>query len=973
MRTGSTRQIKKDSLLDKWLNRDENQARSSGISRRPDDVSAPLSMGQQRLLFLQQLYPDNPFYNYADAYRFRGNLDVDNLIQSFELVAQRHEVLRTNFKTVDSETVQKINKLPNFEISRHDLRNSLDDARYENARKLAIQEVRKPFKLQDGPLSRISILRLAEEDFLVVLTMHHIIFDKWSMGILLKELAENYQKLSKSETVKTDSLAIQYADFAYWQSRQETDESELNYWSTKLENSLEFLDLPTDFRRPNRPSFRGAYSARHFSPYLSKAIRMLCRRTNATPYVLLLTAYKILLNRYTNETDILVGSPFTNRDRVELETLIGFFNDTLVLRSDLSGNPTFLELLDVVKQTTQDALIHKNMPFETLVKALKPERFLNYNPLFQTMFIYHESPTLPPFGDGLTLEHEPFDFGVAKFDLTLYIADEEETISGIFEYSKDLFDQKTVERMHGHLRTLLEAIVEDPNQTISSLPLLTVEETELLDSWNDTESELKAESVIELFEKQVDANPERTAVSFGGRDLTYYELNEYANVVANYLIKTDLDRKNPVGLLVESSIEMIAGIFGILKAGYAYLPIDATYPKQRIEFILKQSGTSFALTQKDLGEKFKEIKVKTEIIEEIIASEVPNVPLEKEVDKNDLAYVIYTSGSKGKPKGVSVTHENLVYSTSARFDFYPEYPTNFLLLSSFSFDSSMVGIFWTLTTGGKLVLTKRQIEQDLERLGEIFKGEKITHTLLLPALYSALLKGISSEELRSLDTVIVAGEACPISLRREHFETLPNTNLYNEYGPTEATVWATAHQVKAEESAESVPIGKPISNTQIFILDENRNRVPIGVWGEMYIGGKGLAKGYFNNPELTEKHFIANPFKVKERLYRTGDRCRFKADGTIEFSGRQDDQVKIRGYRIELSETQDALKQVSGVSNAVVRIESAKTNLRFEDEEMILLEALGKMSEDEAEQILKSVEDLSDKEIESMMNATERA
>ena len=821
MQTGSSKKVEKDSLLEKWLNHETGQERSNSIEPRPEGVLIPLSLGQQRLLFLQQLYPENPFYNYADAYRFRGDLRVDDLIRSFEIVARKHEILRANFKTRDGKVVQEINESPAVDVSDYDLRDFNDEIRFEKARKLAIEEARKPFDLGDGSLTRVSILCLADDDFLVVLTMHHIIFDKWSMGILLNEVAENYQKLSNGEAIESASLEIQYADFAHWQKNQKPDNGNLNYWKQKLENSLEFLGLPTDFKRPNRPTFQGAYSTHKFSEEFSKKLKELSKQSNTTPYVLLLTAYKVLLHRYTGETDVLVGSPFTNRDRVELEKLIGFFNDTLVLRSDLSENPSFIELLEQVKQTSQDALTHKNMPFETLVKTLKPERFLNSNPLFQVMFIYHDTPQLPSFGDGLTPQHQPFDFGVTKFDLTLYISDGEKTLSSIFEYSKDLFEEKTIERMQKHFQNLLEAIVESPNQKISELSLITNDEMAQFDDWNDTKTNIEANHVIELFEKQVKTKSNEVAVSLRDEKLTYSGLNERANAVANCLLRSNLAREKPVGLFVESSLEMIVGILGILKAGFAYLPLDAEYPRDRIDFILKNSGCPLVFTQQTLAGKLLRSSAETKIIEEIIETESSDEPvLNDEIDREDLAYVIYTSGSTGAPKGVGITHENLASSTSARFEFYPKNPRSFLLLSSFSFDSAMAGIFWSLTTGGKLVLTERRIEQDIKRLGEIFEGEKITHTLLLPTLYLALLDNISNEKLRSLENVIVAGERCPHSLGRQHFESLPDAKLYNEYGPTEATVWATVHEIKPEKLGGNVPIGKPISNTQIYILDK---------------------------------------------------------------------------------------------------------------------------------------------------------
>jgi amino acid adenylation domain-containing protein len=966
-----------NSLLSKWLNRAKRDDQPKGVQPRPEGVQAPLSLGQQRLLFLQQLYPENPFYHYAEAYKFKGKLDVESLIKSFEIAAQRHDILRTKVVFENGQAFQQINDQPLLEISEHDLRNLPVTDREKVSRELAIKEARKSLESPDGFSTRISILRLKEDEFFLVLTMHHIIADNGSMPLLRNEIAEYYQKLANGEEANFSPLKIQYADYAYWQSLQKPNSENLAYWKDKLQNSLTFLDLPADFPRPNRSTFRGASSTQNFSIELSNRLKNFCKERNKTLYAVILTAFKILLKRYSGETDILVGSPFTNRDEIALENLIGFFNDTLVLRSDLSNDPTFIELLEKVWTTTQAAFAHKNMPFETLVKSLKLDRYLNYNPLFQVMFIYHDVPEMPDFGNNLEIEHEPFDFGVTKFDLTLFVAADAGKISAIFEYAKDLFDEKTIERMHGHLRKLLEEIVENPNRPISELTIITDQELKLFSEWNDTNSnKTKVKSLIELFTEQVELSPQKTAVSFQKDKVTYDELNKRANCVANYLLKTVPDKHRPIGLLAEPSIEMIVGILGVLKAGVAYLPLDAEYPKERLDFILKDSSAAVVLTQKHLSASLSDDSVRVRTIDGIIASENSEEPvLPTAIDGDDLAYVIYTSGSTGQPKGVCVTHRNLVHSTAARFDFYPNQPRSFLLMSSFSFDSSVAGIFWTLSAGGKLVLTPRRVEQDSTRLTEIFISEEITHTLLLPTLYAALIKNLPIAAFDSFETIIVAGEACPKVLVKEHFKSLPAVELYNEYGPTEATVWATAYRITPVDSEPNVPIGKPISNTQIYILDEDRNRVPTGVPGELYIGGKGVTKGYFNNSELTNEYFIQNTFYPESsgKLYRTGDLCRYRSDGTIEFLGRKDNQVKVRGYRIELGEIQEAIKQNLTVRDVVVKLETIQKTAVERDATIAeaLLENLEKMSFEEADEILKSVEKLSDGEIEFMLNETE--
>jgi amino acid adenylation domain-containing protein len=963
-----------NSLLSKWLNRSKKYEEPKGVQPRPEGVKVPLSLGQQRLLFLQQLYPENPFYHYAETYKFKGKLEIESLIKSFEIAAQRHDILRTKIVFEYGQAFQQVNDKLLFEITEHDLR-GFPETELENVYlNLAIQEARKSLESPDGYLTRISILRLKDDEFLLVLTMHHIIADEWSMHLLRSEIAEYYKKLTNDEPVNFAPLKIQYADYAYWQRLQKPNSENLAYWKSKLQDSITFLDLPTDFPRPYRPTFRGAYSSQKFSIELSNKLKNFCKERNKTLYTLILTAFKIFLKRYSGENDILVGSPFTNRDEIALENLIGFFNDTLVLRTDLSNDPTFIELLEQVWTTTQDAFAHKNMPFETLVKSLKPDRYLNYNPLFQVMFNYHDVPETPSFGKDVEIEQEPFDFGVTKFDLTLSITEEAGGITAMFEYAKDLFDKETIERMHGHLIKLLEDVVINPNRPISELAMISDHELKLFLVWNDTNTErTKVNSVIELFNEQVASGPNKPALTFQKDKISYGELNRRVNSVANYILKLNPDKRQPIGLLVDPSIDLIVGILGVLKAGRAYLPLDAQYPKKRLDFILKDSSATTVLTQKHLSYLLSDDSVNVQTIHEIVVSESSEEPiLPIAIDGEDLAYVIYTSGSTGQPKGVCVTHKNLFYSTMARFDFYPNQPQNFLLMSSFSFDSSVAGIFWTLLAGGKIVLMERRSEQDLNRLSEIFVSEEITHTLLLPTLYQTLIKNLPKQVFDTFKTIIVAGEACSKVLCNEHFKLLPDVELYNEYGPTEATVWSTVYKTIAEESKFNVPIGKPISNCQIYILDENQNRVPIGVSGELFIGGKGVVKGYFNNSELTNKYFIQNTFNPEssDKLFRTGDVCRYRTDGMIEFLGRKDDQVKLRGYRVELGEIQEAIKQNVKVREVVVKLETIQKTAMGSDATMaeVLLTNMEKMSFKEADEILKTVEKLSDREIEFMIN-----
>ncbi|MEZ5039493.1 MAG: amino acid adenylation domain-containing protein [Saprospiraceae bacterium] len=889
----------------------------------PEGLPIPLSLGQQRLWFLQQLYPDNPFYHYADVLRLKGVLHADHLEASFQQLAQRHAILRTSFPAENGEPTQRIGEKAQIEFLRYDLRSIATDQQTKEAEKLAIKCASQAFNLAEGPLTRIALIQLAEDDHWLVLCMHHIITDKWSMELLRNDLAQVYSGLIAGKSVSLDPLPIQYGDYAYWQRKQPLDKNHLAYWEQKLAGELPGLKLPTDRPRPSQASFRGAFSKQIYSPSLSSQLKELSKQNNTTLFVLLLTAYKVLLHRYSGQEDILVGTPFTNRDQVALEPLIGFFNDTLVLRSEVAGDLSFLELVQQMRQTVMDAFLHKNTPFETLVRTLSPDRQMSANPLFQVMFLYHKVPERPSLGPDLSLTHEPFDLGVAKFDLTLYISEEADHLAAIFEYTTDLFEADTIQRMQGHLQVLLEAIVKHPEKPISALPILSdPEEQKLLRDWNNTYKELPSiKGIHHLLEAQAAQHPEALAAVYQGQQLSYQTLNERSNQVAGYLQARGIGQHAVVGLYAERSLEMVIGIWGILKAGAAYLPLDPEYPTERIQFMLEDAAVQYILSQEQLLSQLAGCQATVLSFDDPALSAAASTAFRSpDLTADALAYIIYTSGSTGRPKGVPVSHQNLLHSTTARFDYYPDQPDCFLLLSSFAFDSSVVGIFWTLCSGGTLVLPERRIEQDLNQLAQLIATHQVTHTLLLPSLYSVLLQHIQVEKFASLNTVVVAGEACSASLCRQHFDLLPGVGLYNEYGPTEASVWCTVHRVEAQDVQTIIPIGRPIANAEIYLLDKYRQAVPIGVAGELYVGGAGVTQGYLNRPELSAQHFIPNPFSpdVTSKLYRTGDLARYRKDGLIEFLGRADQQVKIRGYRIELDEIRENILQCHGVKDALV-------------------------------------------------------
>jgi amino acid adenylation domain-containing protein/non-ribosomal peptide synthase protein (TIGR01720 family) len=923
----------KDNLLARWLNKKnkpQEKHKLSEISKKPEGSAAVLSYGQQRLWFLQQLFPENPFYNYAEIYMLSGQLEVDYLIRGFEYITQRHSILQSTFHVEKEQAVQKRSEAATFDYRFVDLSLEIPEKQLQKAEAIAIASAKETFDIHTGPLTRIVLIKIDEHRHMLVIIMHHIITDKWSMRVLREELSQVYNALCNGQTPVLPPLPFQYEDYAYWQKSKDVDPKQIKYWKEKLAGSTPFLNLPTDHQKPDSPSFKGAFNTRVLNPELSEQLKKLSKQSNTTLFVLLLTAYKILLTRYSGEEDILVGTPITNRDQTALEKLIGFFNDTLVLRSDLGGDPRFIDLLNDVRGTVLEAFSNKDTPFETLVKTLKPDRYLSSNPLFQVMFLFHKVPENPSFGPDLTFEYSPFDFGVSKFDLTLYISEEKEHLSATIEYTTDLFDNSTIDRMHDHFRNLLEQIVSNPNQRISTLHLLSPEEKHRqIVEWNDTHIELPTVKGIHQFiEKYAHETPNAKAVSFQDTSYTYAELNEKADRIANKLRALGVGPNIPVGLCAERSLNMVVGILGILKSGGAYLPIDPEYPAERIDFMIQDAAVPFVLSQADQIKTFEGTSSTLLNLEQILQEPVNNIPLEANaVSSSDLAYIIYTSGSSGRPKGVPVSHENIIHSTFARFDYYPNQPGNFLLLSSFAFDSSMVGIFWTLCVGGNLVLTKKKVEQDMTGLGNLISKHKITHTLLLPSLYNLLLQSVEADQLNTLNTVMVAGEACTPGLCQQHFDTIPAADLFNEYGPTEASVWCTAHQLKPEDAKGSIPIGLPIANTSIYILDENFQPVPVGVAGELYVGGVGVTQGYINRPDLTNERFLKHPFnKEAGKIYKTGDLAKYRPDGIIDFLGRADHQVKVRGYRIELTEISDVLNKYPSVNEAIVFVKKEDTD-----------------------------------------------
>ena len=885
----------------------------------------PLSWNQQRLWFLAQLEPNSPVYNEPFTIRFPGAIDVDALSKALNEIIKRHESLRERFIMIDSQPVQAIDPPSTFKLAVVDIRQLPQDQREAEALRLATSESKQIFDLTSGPLLRATLMQLASEDYRLFLTAHHIVIDGVSIyNVFLPELAALYEAFSTNKPSPLAQLPIQYADFTLWQRQWlagEILERQLDYWKQQLRGDLPVLQLPYDRPRPAVQTFRGARQCLTLSKDLTEALKTLSQQEGVTLFMTLLAAFKTLLYRYTEQEDMVVGTVSAGRNRPEIEGLIGFFLNTLVLRTDMSDSPNFRQLLGRVREITLGAYAYEDLPFEKLIQTLQPDRNLSHNPLFQVSFVLE--PPMPSLNCGWTMSQLDIQTDTAKLDLTLELDERPEGIIGRFEYNTDLFEASTISRMIGHFQVLLEGIVADPDKRLWELPLLTVAEQQQLTALNHTKADYPLEACIHhLFDAQVEHTPDAVAVVLENEQLTYRELNSRANQLAHHLQKLGVEPEMLVGICVERSLQMIVGLLGILKAGGAYLPLDPSYPQERLAFMLEDAQVSVLLTQQKLVAGLPEYKAHRFCLDtewEILAQESEEKPVSR-VTTDNLAYMIYTSGSTGKPKGVLVTHQNLVHSTSARISYYREPVTSFFLLSSFAFDSSIAGIFWTLCQGGLLVLPPDKFQQELLQLTKLIAQHHVSHLLSLPSLYTLILDQAEPQQLTWLRTVIVAGEPCSRELVERHSKLLAHTSLFNEYGPTEGTVWSSVYHCQSSGLRTQVPIGRPIANMQIYLLDKYLNPVPIGVPGEIHIGGAGIARGYLNRPDLTNQKFIPNPFsdEPRQRLYKTGDLARYLSDGNIEFLGRLDHQVKIRGFRIEQGEVESTLLQHPSVRETAV-------------------------------------------------------
>ncbi|HEV2707208.1 MAG TPA: amino acid adenylation domain-containing protein [Pyrinomonadaceae bacterium] len=888
----------------------------------------PPSIDQERLWFIDQLQPGNTAYNIFTASRLRGPLDVSAMRRAANELLRRHEVLRTTFKVVEGQPMQFIAPTLELSMTPVDLGSLPEAEREAEALRLVIEDVSAPFDLEQGPLVRAGLLRLHELDHVFYLNMHHSITDRWSAAVIEQEIGALYYAFLQGQPSPLPELPIQFVDYAVWQRermRGEIYQEQLAYWKKQLEGAPFVLELPADSPRPAIQTFRGARVYFHLSHSLLEALRELSRVEGVTMYMTLMAAYKLLLYRYTGQEDMLVGCSIANRDRPETQNLVGFLLNLLVLRTDMSGNPTFRELLARERETALGAYAHQDLPFGKLVQELRPRQDPSRNPIAQAAFIYLDFPELTTMESmGLKVTPLVIDNGASRFDLTLALTETSDGFDGSFEYIEGLYARPRIERMAKHLETLLLHIVANPDQRIRELPLLTPQERhQLLSDFNNTQHELPPTRTIhQLFEAQVERTPDAPALEFAGTSLTYRELNNRANRLAQHLRALGVRPEVRVGLLMERSAEQIIGLLGVLKAGGAYVPVEAKTPRERIRYVLADAGVRVLVTHGELTEGLVAEDVSVVEIDKLdgAGGDAKREAVAWEVDGDNAAYVIYTSGSTGQPKGVVVSHANLVNTMLAPFSPKPEPITASLLLMSYAFDGSILSIFTALTQGAKLLVPREGQQADPTQVARLIAESDISTIFTVPSFYELLLEQAQAEQLRTLRVVHVGGEACTPELVGRHQELLPQTRLFNLYGPTETTVWCTSYEFRAGDADKPILIGRPSHNTQTYVLDEHLQLAPLGIAGELFIGGRGVARGYLNRPELTAERFIPHPYSSEPgaRLYRTGDRARFVSSGEIEYLGRLDHQVKLRGYRVELGEIEAILTEQEGVQDAAV-------------------------------------------------------
>jgi amino acid adenylation domain-containing protein len=905
----------------------ENESHQDIVPHPDPSGSFPLSFAQQRLWFLDQLEPGNAFYNVPAAFLLEGRLDVEALHRSLNEIVRRHEVLRAKILLDSGTPRMAVDSGLHLDLPVIDLRPDPEQERRIRSRELADEEVRRPFDLTQGPLVRAKLLRLAEREHIFVLTMHHIVSDGWSIGIFARELAALYRAFSRGLPSPLPELAIQYSDFVRWQRHWLADSvlaTQLGYWKRHLDGAASVLHLPADRRRPAIQSYRGTHYRTKFNEALTGSLEALCNREGATLFMALLAAFKAVIFRYTRQTSICVGCPIANRNRAETEALIGFFVNTLPISTDLSGNPTFRELLARVRREAVGAFDHQDVPFEKLVEELRPERRLSQTPLFQVSFVLQNAP-MPPFDlSDLTLTLLDTDCGTSKFDLTLQVIRAKDGLELDVEYSTDLFEAETIVRMVGHLEVLLGAVVNDAGLAIEDLPLLGQAELRALRGWNATQVSYRGSMIVHRrFELQADLTPDSIAVEFEGRQVTYRELDRRGNQLAHRLRRLGVGPDVLVGIHAERSLAMIVGVIGIMKAGGGYVPLDPTYPPDRLAFMVDDAGIPIIVTEGRLSGSLPPSAAVHVCLDRDgtgFEAESAQRPL-VEIDPDNLAYMIYTSGSTGRPKGALNAHRGICNRLLWTQDAYPLTDGDRVLHKTpLGFDVSAWEIFWPLITGARIIIARHDGHRDSAYLVDLIVRRRATIAHFVPSMLRAFLNEAGVERCGCLRTVICSGEALGVELRDRFFERLPSARLHNLYGPTECAIEVTAWDCAVRGQGPTVPIGHPIANVRMHVLDGAMQPVPIGVPGEVYVAGTAVGRGYHRRADTTAERFVLDPFAEApgDRLYRTGDLARRNVDGALEFLGRIDHQVKVRGFRVEPGEVESVLAQHPDVREAAV-------------------------------------------------------
>lgn len=879
----------------------------------------PASNAHKQLWFLHMVDPESPVYNIPFSFRLKGKVNRDVLEKSINEIVQRHETFRTTFALENGSLQQFISSELFVPLITTDL-SSHHDKEIE-AERLTREHTICSFDLHKGPLIKSAFIKLSDDESLLLINFHHIILDHTSVLIFTKELTIIYEAFLENKNHSLPQPSIQYADLVVWQNEEKqinAVNSKLEFWKNLLNSQNQFLALPTDRQRPVRQTYNGAERKVKFSKELSDKIREFSRREKKSLFVVLLAALKVLYFRYTNKPDITIGCPFANRNQPGLEDVMGCCMNTLPLRTSFSEEDSFLKLLEKVREVTLGAHSNQEVSFEQIVENIHPLRDGSFNPLFQVSFMFQDPP-MKLYLKGLECESEEVHTGTSKFDNTLWMWDDPEGLTGLFEYNTDLFDQDTIDRMFDNYTTLLNNIVSSPDTGISKLDILSGKEKDtVINKWNSTDAEyprnLCIHNLIETSAKRV---PDNIAIEFDNKKITYNELNEKANQVAHYLIEKGVTADSLVGLFVERSIDMVVGLLGILKAGGAYVPMDPAFPQDRLAYMLEDAGIKILLTQQKLSGMFPQFNGNEICLDkdwDKISKHQNSNPAQKLSSRN-LAYIIYTSGSTGKPKGVQIEHQSVVNFLFSMLN-EPGLNQSDILLSvtTLSFDIAGLELYLPLIAGAKVVLASKENSVDGNALLNLIQTKKITIMQATPSTWRLMLPAGWNKKLGI--KILCGGEALPVDLSNELIRL--EDSLWNMYGPTETTIWSAVKKIDSTEN--QVLVGKPIANTQFYILDRNNSPVPIGVAGELHIGGDGLARGYFNRPEFTKEKFITNPFDENKKsfIYKTGDLVRFRSDGYIEFLGRLDHQVKIRGFRIELGEIESVLANHPDIKQAVV-------------------------------------------------------